>query len=336
MTQIHILILNYNGRALLEECLPSVVEAAERSRHACEVVVIDNESTDDSLAYLRSTWADVRIVRRENRGLCSYNSVIPELSGPVAVLLNNDIKLQGDAIDPLVAPLLEQSSPPEAACFMTAPLCWLFDGETYEGFRTAVGWRFGLVRATARFEGHESTMFTPGPTASAGAALAVDCRKFVELQGFDPVYLPGRIEDLDFAFRGRMAGYQARFVPQSVALHRGMGTFGPEFGVSGCDRLALRNTLLFQWKNLRGPQSVLRQLVGLPMRLARDVAAIPWVPRRRRGEFLRALAAALIRAPRIRWNDRPPTRTTQREAEFFRRFHPRAMSVRTRNAGTHV
>lgn len=322
MTQIHILILNYNGRSLLAECLPSVVEAAGRSGHACEVVVIDNESSDDSLAYLKAEWPQVRIVRRRNLGLCSYNGVIPELSGPVAVLLNNDIKLAREAIDPLVAPLLDEPS-----CFMTAPLCWLFDGQTYEGFRTAVRWRFGLVQATALFEGHEPAMLEAGPTASAGAAMAVDCRKFTQLQGFDPVYLPGRVEDLDLAFRARMAGYQIQFVPQAVVFHRGMSTFRREFGQSGCDQLALRNTLLFQWKNLRHPRHVLRQLAGLPLRLARDIARIPWAPRQRRGEFCRALAGALVRLPRIRWNDRPRTPTRRREIDFFRRFHPRNLAT---------
>ncbi len=319
---VHLLILNYNGRRLLAECLPSVLRAAEGSRYRCEVTVIDNDSTDDSLPWLAEHFPAVRVVHRPNRGLCSLNDVVPGLAGPVAILLNNDVKLDPHCVDPLIGPLLQKSS-----CFMTAPLCRRFDGRTYEGLRTAVRWRWGLVQATALYPGHEATIGRPGLTASAGAALAVDCRKFTELGGFDPLYLPGRLEDLDFAFRGYQAGYHARYVPAAVVYHRGMASFGPAFGRVGCDRLALRNTLLFQWKNLRHPRHVLRQLLGLPVRLAADVCRAPWLPRGRRFALITALSEAAGRWGQLRSTRRRSTGTLAREREFFRKFHPTRIAV---------
>jgi len=322
---LHLLVLNYNGRRRLAECLPSVLRAAANSVHRCHVAVIDNDSADDSLAWLAERFPQIAVIRRPNRGLCSFNDVLPSLEGPVAVLLNNDVKLDPHSIDPLVAPLLKRQPGDASRCFMTAPLCWRFDGRTYEGFRTAVCWRWGLVRATALYPGHQAVIRQPGWTASAGAALAVDRRKFAELGGFDPLYLPGRLEDLDFAFRGYLAGYHARYVPQSVMYHRGMATFGEVFGREGCDWLALRNTLWFQWKNLRHPLHLARQLLGLPVRLALDVVRAPWVPARRRWIFLRALFAALTRLGRLRSTAYRAEGTAAREREFFRRFHPRRM-----------
>ena len=320
---VHILVLNYNGRRLLAECLPSIVRAAAASRHACDVAVIDNDSGDDSVVWLERHYRQVRVIHHANRGLCSFNDVLAELPGPVALLLNNDIKLDPGAVDPLVDPLLESHPASNPACFMTAPLCWLFDGQTYEGFKTAVRWRWGLVQATALFDGHRPAIHAPGLTASAGAALAVDCHKFLELGGFDPVYLPGRIEDLDFAFRGYAAGYHARYVPQSIAYHRGMSTFGRVFGTAGCDRLALRNTLLFQWKNLRDTRSILRQVVGLPIRAAADIARLPWAPPSRRLAFIRAFAGAVARLGKVRATP-PASQDCRRRARvFFEEFHPR-------------
>jgi GT2 family glycosyltransferase len=315
---IHVLVLNFNGRKLLAECLPSVVEAAAASRHDCRVAVIDNDSTDDSLAVLRDRFPKVPVIRRPNRGLCSFNPVLAELDGPAAVLLNNDIRLASGAIDPLVAPLLEA----DTECFLTAPLCWRFDGRTYEGLRTAVRWRWGLVQATSLFPGNEATRHKTGLTASAGAAIGVSLAKFLALGGFDPLYLPGRLEDLDFAFRGYQAGWHARYVPDSVAWHLGQATFEREFGAAGCDWLALRNTLLFQWKNLRHPLHVLRQAVGLPVRAAIDLVRAPGTSRERRFAFVRAMASAARQ-----WNaaQRSPFRgrlMLGRELGFFRRFHP--------------
>jgi hypothetical protein len=203
---------------------------------------------------------------------------------------------------------------------MTAPLCRRFDGTTYEGFRTAVRWRWGLVQATALYPGHEATIDKPGLTASAGAVMAVDRRKFAALGGFDPLYLPGRLEDLDFAFRGYQAGLVARYVPESVTWHRGMATFGDVFGADGCDRLALRNTLLFQWKNLRHPRHVARQLFCLPVRLAWDWLRAPWAPSGRRLAFTRALFGALARVGSLRTTPFRPGGTIRHEYDFFRRF----------------
>jgi N-acetylglucosaminyl-diphospho-decaprenol L-rhamnosyltransferase len=339
---IGVLVLNYNGRALLEECLPSMLAAAEASRHACRVIVVDNDPADGSAEFLALRFPQVEVVARPNRGLCSFNDVLAALSCPVAVLLNNDIKLDRACIDPLVEPLLRpsldeqcgsavQDNEAASRCFMTAPRCWLFDGVTYEGLKTAVRWRWGLVQATSLFPGHENVIDVPGPTASAGAAMAVDRRLFLELGGFDALYLPGRIEDLDFAFRGYVAGYQALYVPGAVAYHRGMATFGPAFSLDGCDHLALRNTLLFQWKNLRHPAHVLRQVVGLPIRVLRDLVTAPFLPRGRRLATCRALAAAWQRRRQIRPSPRPSVGTA-REAAFFREFHPRHVAASLRDA----
>jgi GT2 family glycosyltransferase len=335
-----VLVLNYNGRGLLEECLPSVLAAAGASQHLCQVVVVDNASTDDSVEFLRQRFPQVTVAQQPNRGLCSFNEVLPTLGSCVAVLLNNDIKLDRTCLDPLVEPLLRQSSPlalreenisrsemptiTGPRCFMTAPRCWLFDGSTHEGFKTAVRWRFGLVQATAKFPGHEEVVDQPGPTASAGAAIAVNRRLFLELGGFDPLYLPGRIEDLDFAFRGYLAGHQASYVPTAIAYHQGMATFGPAYSQRGCDYLALRNTLLFQWKNLRHPRHIAQQAVGLPLRLLRDALTAPFVPREARFSVWIALADAWKRRKQICAPQRRKG-AAAREAQFFREFHPRAL-----------
>jgi hypothetical protein len=90
--------------------------------------------------------------------------------------------------------------------------------------------------------------------------------------------------------------------------------------------LALRNTLLFQWKNLRHPLHVARQLLGLPARLALDVARAPWVPAQQRWMFLRALFGALSRLGQLRSTAYLAEGPVVREREFFRRFHPRRMA----------
>jgi GT2 family glycosyltransferase len=302
-----ILVLNYNGRALLQECLPSVVEAARRSPVPCGVAVVDNDSADDSLAWLAANHPDVRVVRRPNRGLASFNDVLAEMDEPVALLLNSDVKLDPDSIAPLLRPFEKH-----ADALFTAPLCWTFDGTTYEGMRTRVRTRFGLVQGMSRVPGHESIIRDADLTAAAGPVLAVHRERFLELGGYDPIYFPGRIEDLDLGFRGWMAGLRGYYVPESVAYHKGFATFAPELGEDRCDGLAIRNTLIFAWKNLKG-RRLASHLAWLTVRLARGGSA-----------FRRAFVEAVSRWPEVSRARRTlhagAVGWVDRQEAFFRRF----------------
>jgi GT2 family glycosyltransferase len=307
----HILVLNYNGRELLAECLPSLVAAAAMAPLTCPISVIDNGSSDDSVAYLREHWPQVAVIPQPNRGLASFNAVLAEMDEPAVLLLNNDVKLEPRAI----APLLEALQSHDDA-FFAAPQCWTFDGQVYEGMRTRVRLRFGLVQGMCRVPGHEAFVGVPGLTAAAGPILAVDRARYLALGGYDPMYFPGRIEDLDFGLRGWMAGWRGYYVPQSIAYHRGFGSFLPAFGKSGCDRLAARNTLLFAWKNLSGAR-LWTHLAWLPAR-----AAHAFVTGRR--AFFEAIIEALGRL-REALDARKALavgsrRWQERERAFFREF----------------
>lgn len=336
--RVDLVVLNYNGRALLEQCLGSIVRAAERSSHDCRVSVIDNASTDTSRELLATRFKGVRVFERDNRGLCSYNSVLEDLSGQVAILLNNDVRLEPDAVDPLVEPHLDPTDSGRRRLLFTAPQCWRLDDRSYEGFRTAIGWSWGLLSATWEFDGYDAHIDRPGLTASAGAVLAVDRELFLKLGGFDPLFLPGRIEDLDLAYRGYLAGYVGWYVPEARAWHAGGATFGAVYGERGCDELALRNTLLFQWKNLRWPPHRVRMVAGLVARVVWDALSAPWETNGRRWRMSRALVAAVRRwrlaqrstsehheMPRCPILSRRWWRAVRREGQFLHRFSPEQM-----------
>jgi N-acetylglucosaminyl-diphospho-decaprenol L-rhamnosyltransferase len=307
----HILVLNYNGQTELEECLPSLLRAAQRSPVPCLVSVVDNDSTDGSCDLVARRWPEVRIIRQPNRGLASFNAVLETLIEPVVLLLNSDVKLGPDAIAPLLEPFEQR---PDA--LFSAPLCWTFDGKTYEGMRTRVRSRYGLVQGMSRVPGHEDTIHQSDLTAAAGPVLAVDRARFLAVGGYDPVYFPGRIEDLDLGFRGWMAGLRGYYVPKSVAYHKGFATFGRELGMSRCDRLAERNTLIYVWKNTAGHR-LLIHLLWLAVRVFHSIL---------RGHFgfVQSLTEALRRIPQVlearkalevgrgTWVDR--------QEQFYRRF----------------
>jgi GT2 family glycosyltransferase len=307
----HILVLNYNGRDLLAGCLPSILAAALESPVPCRVTVVDNASTDGSDELLASHWPSVGFMRESNLGLASFNRVLGALEEPVVLLLNNDVRLDPRAVGPLLTVFETESD-----ALFSAPLCWTFDGRTYEGMRTRVRTRFGLVQGMCRVPGVENVLRQRDLTAAAGPVLAVDRRRFLALGGYDPIYFPGRIEDLDLGFRGWMAGYRGYYVPESVAYHQGFGTFGPQLGNSECDQLANRNTLIFMWKNTGGGR-LLAHFLWLPVRIAYALL-------RGRLSFVRAFFAALGRSRRV-WAGRRALAVGQggyvpTQEAFFQRF----------------
>jgi N-acetylglucosaminyl-diphospho-decaprenol L-rhamnosyltransferase len=307
----HILVLNYNGRGLLAECLPSILEAARQSPVPCRVTIVDNNSTDDSRQLAASYWPLVHFESEPNQGLASFNRVLERCDEPVVLLLNNDIKLDPRAVGPLL-----RSFETNDDILFSAPSCWTFDGRTYEGMRTRVRSRFGLVQGMSRVPGYERVIDRADLTAAAGPVLAVDRRRFLALGGYDPIYFPGRIEDLDLGFRGWMAGFRGYYVPRSVAFHKGRATFEPQLGTELCDELDSRNTLIFMWKNTGGARLV-SHVLWLPIRLARSLL-------RGRLTFARGLLGALKHVHQILATRRAVAvgqgAWIERQEAFFRRF----------------
>lgn len=329
---IELMVLNHNGRALLEECLPSVVAAAQHAKRPSRVSIVDNASTDDSLDWLRRAYPQLSIVSCANRGLSSYNEVVPRSNAEVVVLLNNDVQLDAGAIDLLVAPLCAEDVAFEPDCFLAAPRCWRFDRRTHEGEKTAVRWRWGLVEGTAFFPGFAQAADKADWTAASGCVMALRRDRFVALGGFDPIFLPGRLEDLDLGYRGFAAGWHARYVPEALAYHRGAASFLPAYGRAGCDALAWRNALLFQWKHLRHPWHRTRMTCGIAARLMRDVIQAPSAADDTRWQFTRAFRDAWrLRASARRSRYRTPT-SIDRERAFFARFHPSALARKAQGA----
>jgi GT2 family glycosyltransferase len=258
---VHILVLNHNGRNLLEECLPSVIASARAAKLPAQVTVIDNASSDDSLDTMRRNWPEIAVRSMPNLGLVSFNEVVRRVNETVVVLLNNDVKLARDAVDRLAEPLRRDPD-----CFLTGPQCWGFDG-LYEGTRSALCFRRGLVHTRLQPPAVVDGITDVAYTASAGAVLAVDRAKFLALGGFDPLFLPGRYEDLDLAFRGWLAGWKAVYVPEALAYHKRSATFHARLGREGVSKLDARNSLLFAWKNLRSTNYLALHLLCLSIRL---------------------------------------------------------------------
>jgi len=105
-----LIILNFQGRELLQRNLPSVLAAVARSGQPHEVLVVDNGSTDGSVELLRSEFPSVRVLALDRNHFFSAgnNAGVRVASHDIVVLLNNDMRVEPDFLDPLLAPFRDR------------------------------------------------------------------------------------------------------------------------------------------------------------------------------------------------------------------------------------
>jgi GT2 family glycosyltransferase len=199
-----IVVLNFNGRALLEKSLPTLLAA-----RADEIVVLDNGSTDDSENFVRKNFPTVTWFRASaNRYLVSYNEFLAQTKHNYLFLLNNDVTLRDGALPPL----LRHFDDPRV--FAVAPLV-LNPGDHVENGRTCLTWSQG------RF-GYRQIDTQPGITATASCAAGIfDREKLLAFGGFDELLLPMYGEEMDLTLSAYRRGWTVRFEPDSVADHIG-------------------------------------------------------------------------------------------------------------------
>lgn len=227
MQKSAIVILNWNGRGFLEKYLPSVV-ASVCDYPEVEVVVADNCSTDDSVAYLRQNFPSVRILTLDkNYGFAQgYDKALRMLDHELFVLLNSDVEVEDGWFEPL-AEWMEYHSD----CGVCGPkLLSLEHRDTFEyagaagGLMDKFGYPLCKGRILDKVEKDEGQYDEPGEVFwISGAALMVRASVFKELGGFRGDFFM-HMEEIDLCWRARLAGYKVHAVPRSKVYHLGAGT----------------------------------------------------------------------------------------------------------------
>ncbi len=260
---VGIVILNYRGAELLPKCLPSIVAAAKKASYPTRVIILDNPGPLDSgLDYVKANFPEVVIERApKNRVLCSYNDYLPKMTESIAVLLNNDIRVDENFIDPLVRKFLDDDK-----TFLAASRVMSFDGSQIDSARSVGKLQWGIFWCSARYPGYEKEEMIPSDTYSSGFG-AFSREKFLALGGYDDRYLPGIMEDVDICYRARKVGYSLYYEPQSLVYHMGQASFKKKYGSRQTAVIAHRNNFLFMWKNFSGFSFWAQHLFFLPFRL---------------------------------------------------------------------
>lgn len=222
--QVGIVILNWNGRKLLEKYLPSVMEHS--TGHT--VYVADNGSTDDSIIWLKDTYPQINILQMPtNQGYAGgYNQALTQVTEELVCLLNNDVAVTPHWIEPMISLFQEHPALAAAQPMLLSDL----DRNKYDyagaagGFLDSFAYPYCKGRIFHHIENLEPTYTTDLQLDwASGAALFVKKSLFFEVGGFDTTYFAHQ-EEIDLCWRLRHAGYQIGVSHLSKVFHLGGGT----------------------------------------------------------------------------------------------------------------
>ena len=244
-----VVILNWNGKKMLERFLPSVTAHTQGD---AEVIIADNGSTDDSLDFVRAQYPGLRIIELDkNYGFAGgYNRALQQVKADYYVLLNDDVEVTPGWIEPVVAQM--QQHPDTAICQPKLLMCDQRDTFEYAGgaggFLDKYGYPFCRGRMFTSLEQDNGQYNTPGEIFwASGAAMFVRADVWHQLGGLDDDFF-AHMEEIDFCWRAKNAGYRVEYCPQSTVFHVGGGTL-PKSNPRKT-YLNFRNNMALLYKNL--------------------------------------------------------------------------------------
>lgn len=297
-----VIVLNYDGEEHLRVLLPTLEIAVERAPGDHEILVVDNGSSDGSVAFVEVAHPDVRVVRLpENRFFIRGNRAgVKEANGDILVFVNNDMRVEPD----FLACLLEPFGEPDL--FATTSRIEMA-GIRVETGLTRLCWRRGAL--------HYSQVDAPPNEAlpaqwAGGGSSAFDRKKYEVIGGFEDLYEPCYVEDVSLSYQAWRNGWHVRYEHGSVVHHAHRATSSVVFGEGVTAYLEQRNRELFFWRSVTDVTMVLSRALWLPWNAFKDA--------RRAGNAvaIRALLGALPRLPRAwveRQRGRARCRRTDRE-----------------------
>lgn len=219
-----VVILNWNGRKLLEQYLPSVVERTPNA----EVIVADNGSTDDSLVWLRMHYPEVKTITLDkNYGFAGgYNRALRDVDADYVVLLNSDVEVTVGWLEPLVE-VLDKSADVAVVApklrSVTEPQRFEYAGAA-GGFIDYLGYPFCRGRILSTVE-EDCGQYDDCRDIFWASGAAMCCRRevFLAVGGFDEDFF-AHMEEIDLQWRMQLAGWRIAVEPRSVVYHLGGGT----------------------------------------------------------------------------------------------------------------
>ena len=220
---VAIVILNWNGKELLEQFLPNVINYSGDAR----IIVADNASSDESIDFIENKYPTIEIIRNQQNGgfAKGYNDALKLIDAEFYVLLNSDVEVTENWLEPMFNAM---KNPKTAGC---QPKILAYNNREYFEHAGAAGGyidknyfpfcRGRLFDNVEKDNGqydNEVEIFW-----ATGACMMIRAELFHKANGFDEDFF-AHMEEIDLCWRIKKWGYHFKAVPSSKVYHVGGGT----------------------------------------------------------------------------------------------------------------
>ena len=259
--KISVIIPNFNGKILLAQNLPKVIKNCPN----CEIIVVDDASSDDSVKYVTKNFPRIRIIKNgQNLGFAkTANRGVEAASGSLVALINSDVAPRKNSVT-LVSSYFDDPD------VFAVGLCDLSHekNKIIKRGRGGAKFKHGFVE-------HFATTIKKGDTFwVSGGSGVFDRQKFLDLGGFDPIFAPFYWEDIDLSFRAWRKGYKCIFEPDAQVDHfHEKGAIKKSSSSFFIKVVVYRNQFLFGWKNIDNYFLIIQHVLWLPYHIIRAAAS---------------------------------------------------------------
>ena len=266
MRSVSVVIPNYNGAGLLEKYLPPLKKALSDHVATFEIIVVDDASQDSSVEFLRQQHPDVTVIVNEaNLGFGgTMNRGIHAAQGEVLFSLNSDVLVDSD----IFGAVLPRFSDP--GLFAVTPnIIDPRSGYNQAVYRLKPGvcWYTDTCLQAVPAEKEVPLFF-----ACAGACF-YDRAKLLELGGFDPLFSPFYVEDVDLSYQAWKRGWRCVLEPSATVYHFSNSTIEQYHRKRKIKFLTARNKTYFMWLNITDCYLVWRYWLCFLPSLLWDIAS---------------------------------------------------------------
>ena len=220
-----IVILNWNGKKLLEQFLPSIVNF---SSEKAEIYVADNASSDNSVDFIKKYYPSVHIVQNKSNGgyAKGYNDALQNIDADIYCLINSDIEVSENWISPVLEIFKKENN-----TAIIQPKILDYNRKNYfeyagagGGFIDLFGYPYcrgrvfnSIEKDTKQFDDVTEIFW------ASGACFFIRSRVYHDLNGFDEDYFAHQ-EEIDLCWRSKNKGFQIKYVGNSCVYHLGGAT----------------------------------------------------------------------------------------------------------------
>jgi GT2 family glycosyltransferase len=295
---VTVVIPTYNGKRWLRDCVQSVVDS-NYPPELLEIIIVDNGSTDGSIEELLRDLASrarlgIRVIRNsENLGWSPANNQgFQDAHGSILISLSNDVRPDPEWLREIVAIFAENPRVGLVQC-----LCLSLRDRTTLDSGLAFIDRFGFLY------GYQPTpgVRTEDTFYAEGAAFAFTRRVYEDVGELDGDFFM-QYDDLDFAWRARLRGFEVRLASRSVVYHARGGTVGGGMFEAWprMIQLVTRNHLVSLYKNLDSPNLIIALPTAASIHLLKGFAFLVMGQRSRALAVLRGVAGFILEVDRAR------------------------------------